>query len=204
MSSNSRLVRRTAFAVALVSFAVFGSSCGKKESAEKEASEDSTAAVPSPAPAPASALNDANILATLLMTSKLEIESASAALERCQSAAVKAYAKQVIADCGSASKQVSDLASKLGLDPEANDASRQLEVDADAARKSIDGAKGAAFDKAYIDNEVAYHQSVLDLLDNTIIPAVTNPELKTFLSGTRPTVEAHLDHAKHVQASLQG
>jgi putative membrane protein len=61
---------------------------------------------------------------------------------------------------------------------------------------------GADFDKAYIDHEVEYHQSVLDALDKTLIPGATNAELKALLEKTRPAFAAHLEHAKQVQGSL--
>ena len=35
--------------------------------------------------------------------------------------------------------------------------------------------KGAAFDKAYVDQEVAYHQAVLDAIDKTLIPEPATP-----------------------------
>ena len=64
--------------------------------------------------------------------------------------------------------------------------------------------KGAAFDKAYIDHEVAYHQQVLDAIDKTLIPSAQNEELKALLVKVRPAFVAHLEHAKMVQASLKG
>ena len=62
--------------------------------------------------------------------------------------------------------------------------------------------KGEAFDKAYVDHEVAYHQQVLDALDKTLIPNASNAELKALLVKVRPAFVAHLDHAKMVQSSL--
>ena len=62
---------------------------------------------------------------------------------------------------------------------------------------------GAAFDKAYIDHEVAYHQAVLDALDKTLIPGASNAELKALLVKVRPAFVAHLEHAKTIQASLK-
>jgi len=64
--------------------------------------------------------------------------------------------------------------------------------------------RGAAFDKAYVDHEVAYHQAVLDAVDKTLIPNAKNAELKALLVKVRPAFVAHLEHAKHLQASLGG
>jgi putative membrane protein len=49
---------------------------------------------------------------------------------------------------------------------------------------------------------VAYHESVLDALDKTLIPSAKNEELKALLVKVRPAFVAHLDHAKHLQAEL--
>ncbi len=62
--------------------------------------------------------------------------------------------------------------------------------------------QGTAFDKAYVDHEVAYHQQVLDALDQTLIPGATNAELKALLVKVRPAFAAHLEHAKHLQTSV--
>jgi putative membrane protein len=59
---------------------------------------------------------------------------------------------------------------------------------------------GAAFDKAYIDHEVAYHEAVLNALDKTLIPSAKNAELKALLVKVRPAFVAHLDMAKQIQA----
>jgi putative membrane protein len=61
---------------------------------------------------------------------------------------------------------------------------------------------GAAFDKAYIDNEVSYHEAVLGVLDKTLIPNTRNAELKSLLESARPIFVTHLEHAKKLQASL--
>ena len=59
-----------------------------------------------------------------------------------------------------------------------------------------------AFDRAYIDREVAFHQTVLDALDDTLIPGATNEELRGLLQQVRPAIEAHLEHARELQSSL--
>lgn len=62
---------------------------------------------------------------------------------------------------------------------------------------------GKAFDKAYVDREVAYHQQVIDALDTVLIPNAQNAELKALLTKVRPAFVEHLNHAKHLQASLR-
>jgi putative membrane protein len=71
-----------------------------------------------------------------------------------------------------------------------------------AKRARIAKLSGAAFDKAYLDNEIAYHQAVLDMLDQKLVPAAQNAELKDLLTSVRPAFVAHLDHAKETRAAL--
>ena len=68
--------------------------------------------------------------------------------------------------------------------------------------KQLSQLSGAAFDKAYIDHEVAYHQQVLDAIDKTLIPSAKNEQLKALLVKVRPAFVAHLEHAKHLQSGL--
>ena len=62
----------------------------------------------------------------------------------------------------------------------------------------------ANFNKSYVDNEVSYHEAVLNALDTQLIPNAQNPELKQLLTDTRPVIAEHLDHAKMVQSKLGG
>jgi putative membrane protein len=100
-------------------------------------------------------------------------------------------------------KQAVALAKKLGVKPEDNPTSKSLY---DGGKTNVDklkGLKGAEFDKAYIDNEVAYHTAVLEAVDKTLIPNAKNEELKALLVKVRPAFVAHLDLAKSIQAKLK-
>ncbi|XQU71702.1 hypothetical protein OJJOAM_004491 [Cupriavidus sp. H18C1] len=43
---------------------------------------------------------------------------------------------------------------------------------------------------------------MLNALDKTLVPSASNAELKALLVKVRPAFVAHLEHAKHLQASL--
>ena len=98
-------------------------------------------------------------------------------------------------------KSASDLAAKLKVTPQANPTSQSLKADGDKNLAHLKTLQGVAFDKAYIDHEVAYHQQVIDALDKTLIPSAANAELKALLVKVRPAFVAHLEHAKRLQAS---
>jgi putative membrane protein len=108
----------------------------------------------------------------------------------------------MITDHTAVNKQAGALAKKLGVKPEDSDTSKSLKAGAADNIKNLKGLKGAAFDKAYVDHEVAYHQAVLDAVDKVLIPSAKNAELKDLIVKVRPAFVAHLEHAKMVQADL--
>jgi putative membrane protein len=90
----------------------------------------------------------------------------------------------------------------LNVTPEDNDVSRGLQQAANQSRDSLAALSGAAFDAAYIAREVAYHQAVLDALDQVLIPGAQNAELKALLQEVRPAIAAHLALAQQTQGKL--
>ena len=69
-------------------------------------------------------------------------------------------------------------------------------------RAELAKLNGSAFDKAYIDNEVAYHKTVNDALQNTLIPSASSQDLKNLLSTGLKIFQGHQQHAEHVAAEL--
>jgi putative membrane protein len=72
-------------------------------------------------------------------------------------------------------------------------------ADAKKTKESLKAKKGPDFDKAYIDNEVAYHKAVISAVEGTLIPETDNAELKQLLQNVVPALQAHLHHAEMVQ-----
>lgn len=182
-----------AAALSLLILSMTAVSCGSR-------TEETT--TPPPEPAAAAPLSDANIAAIVVAANTIDIKNGEMARTKTRNDAVKKFADHMITDHTSVNKQATDLVTKLGVTPEENATSQGLVSSADATRAQLNSKDGADFDKAYIDNEVAYHQAVIDMLDNTLVPGATNAELKTLLENTRPAFVAHLDHAKTIQADL--
>jgi putative membrane protein len=151
----------------------------------------------------AQAPNDAQIAAIVVTANQVDIEAGKLAESKATNPDVKAYGKMMVTDHTGVNKQAVDLVTKLKVTPEDNPTSKSLKAGGEENVKNLKGLKGAAFDKAYIDHEVAYHQSVLDAVDKTLIPGAKNAELKALLEKVRPAFVAHLEHAKHIQASLK-
>ena len=179
--------------------------CGPKEAGTGDTAGATAAAIqPAPPPAaPATAtLNDPQVTHVAVLANSIDSAAGELAKQKASAKAVKNFAQMMIKDHGAVNKEAAALAKKLNVTPEDNDVSRQLKTAAEAATATLQGLSGAAFDRAYIDNEVAYHQSVLDALNKTLIPGAQNAELNGLLDKVRPAVAAHLERAKSIQATL--
>ena len=154
------------------------------------------------ASASAQAPNDAQIAAIVVTANQVDIDAGKLASSKGSSEAVKAFGKQMVTDHTGVNKQAGDLVAKLGVKPEDNPTAQSIKAGGADNVHALSALSGAAFDKAYVDHEVAYHQLVLDAIDKTLIPGAQNAELKALLVKVRPAFVAHLEHAKHVQASL--
>ncbi|HUJ27719.1 MAG TPA: DUF4142 domain-containing protein [Myxococcales bacterium] len=150
----------------------------------------------------AAAMSDPQIATVALTAHQIDIDRGGYALKHTKNDEVKQFAKQMVDDHAAAKKEALALAAKLGVKPEASDTTKSLEADAKKKLKELHHEKGAAFDKDYIDTEVAYHQAVIDAVKNVLIPGAQNAELKTLLQQAVPTLEGHLQHAKMVQGQL--
>jgi len=149
----------------------------------------------------AQGVNDAQIASIVVTANKVDIDAGKLAASRSTNDAVKTFARLMVTDHTGVNKSAMDLAARLKLTPQNNPTSQSLRTDGEKSLAHLKTLKGAAFDKAYIDREVAYHQQVIDALDQTLIPNATNEELKALLVKVRPAFVAHLEHAKRLQAS---
>jgi putative membrane protein len=147
---------------------------------------------------------DPQIAAIVVAANQVDIDAAKMAKSRTKNKDVKEFANTMIRDHEAVNKQAKALVKKLKVKPEPNPTSKSL---ADGGKQNVaelKKLKGAALDKAYVDHEVAYHQQVLDAIQNTLLPSAKNPELKALLEKATPAFQAHLDHAKQLQTKLGG
>ncbi|HZP86145.1 MAG TPA: DUF4142 domain-containing protein [Burkholderiales bacterium] len=158
--------------------------------------------------APVSALaqdkapNDAQIAAIVVTANQVDIDAGKLAETMASDKEVKQFGRQMVTDHTGVNESAKALAKKLNLKPEDNPTAESLRSSGQQNIQKLKGLKGPAFDRAYIDNEIAYHQSVIDAMDKTLIPNAKNAELKALLVKVRPAFIAHLEHAKQVQADL--
>ena len=133
----------------------------------------------------------------------IDIAAAKQALKKTHNKEVKAFAKDMVRDHEAVNKQALALVKKLKVKPEDNDTSRTLSKNAADKRAELAKLRGAAFDKGYVDNEVAYHKAVDSALETTLIPNSSNAELKSLLQTGLKIFQGHEQHAEHVAADLK-
>ena len=133
---------------------------------------------------------------------EIDIKAAKQALAKSRNKEVRAFAQQMVRDHTAVNKQALALVKKLKVTPEDNDTSRTLLKQADEKYSELAKLRHAAFDRAYADNEVAFHKTVDGALETTLIPSASNPELKSLLETGLKIFQGHLQHAEQVAADL--
>ena len=161
-----------------------------------------SAALVSASGAAAQTVTDPQIASIVVTANQVDIDAGKLAAARSKSADVKKFAQLMVTDHSGVNKQAVALVTKLKVTPEDNATSRDLKAGGAKNVATLEALKGAEFDRAYVDHEVAYHQAVLDAVDKTLIPNAKNEELKALLVKVRPAFVAHLEHAKHLAATL--
>ena len=152
----------------------------------------------------AQAPNDAQIASIVVTANQVDIDAGKLADSTSANKDVKAFANRMVTDHTGVNKQAVELVTKLKVTPQDNPTSQSLKSGGEENVANLKKLKGAAFDKAYIDHEVVYHEQVLDAIDKTLIPNAKNEELKALLVKVRPAFVAHLEHAKQIQSSFAG
>jgi putative membrane protein len=152
-------------------------------------------------PASARQVTDAQIAGIVVSANQVDIDAGKLAQTMAASGEVKKFAERMVTDHTGVNKAAADLVTRLNVKPEPSETSKALEAGGEKHRAHLKTLKGAAFDTAYIEHEVTYHQQVLDALDKTLIPNAKNGELKALLVKVRPAFVAHLEHAKHLRTS---
>jgi len=155
------------------------------------------------APVQAAAPTDPQIAHIAYTAGTLDIEAGKQALKMSKNKMVRDFAQEMVRDHKAVNDKALALVKKLHVTPEANPTSAALTKAADAERAKLGKLKGAAFDREYINNEVAYHKTVNDALASTLIPSAHNAELKSLLQTGLTLFKEHQAHAEQVAAKLK-
>ena len=154
-------------------------------------------------PAASDKLTDPEIASVAVTADQIDIDYAMIAKTKASSKAVKEFAATMAKDHQAINDKAVALVTKLGVTPKDNATSQSLMSGAATTKANLNSLSGAAFDKAYIDNEVAYHKAAIDLVENKLIPDASNAELKALLESALPLFKEHLAHAEMVQKNVK-
>jgi putative membrane protein len=144
-------------------------------------------------------LTDPEIASVAVTANQIDIDYAKIAEKKSKNADVIKFAQTMAKDHQSVIDQAVALATKLGVTPKTNATTKSFLAGAAKTKAMLNSKKGKAFDKAYIDNEVAYHKAAINEVETVLVPDATNAELKSLLQSALPLFKAHLAHAEMVQ-----
>jgi putative membrane protein len=147
--------------------------------------------------------NDAEIAHIAYTAGAIDIKTADLALQKSKNKEVRDFAENMLRDHKAVNDQALALVKKLNVTPEDNDTSKALVKQADPKEAELKKLSGAAFDKAYAENEVAYHKTVNGALETVLIPDASNAELKDLLTTGLKIFQGHEQHAEHLVQSLK-
>ena len=146
-----------------------------------------------------SALTDPEIASIAVVANQIDIDFAEIALDRSSDEEVLGLARTMASDHQMVIDRAVELVTRLGVTPQDNAVSQSLEKDANSTREKLQGLPQEEFDKAYVDNEVAYHEKVIAAVEEQLIPQATNEELKALLEEVLPVLKGHLEHAQMIR-----
>lgn len=147
-------------------------------------------------------LSDAQVAHVAVIANQIDIEYARIAIKKSKNDEILNFAQTMIDDHTAVIEQASALVKKLKVTPLDNAVSQQLLKDAEKKKIELNKQSRKNFDKAYVDNEVAYHKAVIDAIEKLLIPETNNSELKGLLEAVLPALKTHLNHAISVQKQI--
>lgn len=147
-------------------------------------------------------LTDANIAAIVVSANNIDISAAKIALERSNNTEVKKFAETMITDHTAVLNSAVALVTRLGVTPVNNELVATLAEQSSNHEANLRTLSGNSFNKNYIEHEVVYHQTVIEVIENQLIPAAQNKELKDTLVSVLPAFRAHLEHCQMIQKQI--
>lgn len=149
-----------------------------------------------------SALDDGQLIAIYNQVNTFDVETGALAVERAHSDEVRALGRMVTTDHTAVKANAEALAATLGVDvvlPPGRDAA---EDEHQAALERMQSLSGEAFDRAYLDHEVAFHTAAIAAVKDVLIPAAEHDELVDFMTEVLPGFEHHLAETIRVREAL--
>lgn len=148
-------------------------------------------------------LNDLEIAHVAYIADNIDIQYAHLALALSENSTVREFAETMVRDHNGVNAQALALLEKLGAQPQNNFLSESLQANAKGIVDNLTSLRGADFDRAYAQNELAYHQAVNDLVENAFIPNIENAEVKALFEAGLEIFKAHEAAAELMVAAVK-
>lgn len=154
-------------------------------------------------PAAAAGPTDPQIAHIAYTAGVIDVAAGKQALAKSHNKTVRAFAQEMVRDHTAVNDKALALVKKLKVTPEDNPTSQSLNKGAKAESDKLAKLNGAAFDRAYIANEIAYHKTVNGALEKTLIPNAHNAELKSLLETGLTLFKEHQAHAEQIARQVK-
>jgi putative membrane protein len=145
---------------------------------------------------------DGQILAFTATANKGEISEGTLATTKATNATVKAFARQLVTDHKAMLSEGEAFATKNSITPDStkDDVRDLMKESQDGLKDLTEKAKGADWDKEFIEHEIDGHKKVLEKVQNAA-QSTTNPELKDMLTKAAGKIQEHLTKAEDIKAN---
>ena len=152
---------------------------------------------------PAGTVDATGVLSQVAVANQTEIQQAEAAAKKATEPTVKQFATQIARDHKANSKELEQLAAKVGATLGDRDAQAATESQS-ATMGELAGKTGKDYDQAFIEAQIQAHEQNIDKIRNQLLPASDNPEVREYLQQTAAAMEGHLASAKQLKQDLNG
>jgi putative membrane protein len=147
--------------------------------------------------AQAAKLDDPTIVAIFDAANTWDIQTGTLAEQKATTKEVRDYGEMIARDHKAVRQLGRDLAAKLGVTPTPPKNFAMAKDHATAVRQ-LEATNGKAFDRAFLQHEVAFHKAVIDAINTTLLPSLQNEEVKALVKKVAPAFQAHMAAAQNL------
>lgn len=147
-------------------------------------------------------LNDAQIIEIVITANQADLSLGHLVKSKSTDNEVNFFAQRMVTDHSTNLESIATLMTRLKITPQDSPICQNFIVKSMENITNLNSLDQTEFNKTYINQEVIFHEQVLNAMDAILIPNAKNAELKQLLEKIRPAFNSHLEHAKRVQAYL--
>ena len=148
------------------------------------------------------AIDDPTIVAIFDAANTYDIEAGALAEKKTKNHDIHEFAEMLQRDHKAVRQQGRDLAASLKVTP-TPPTDFALAKAHTAAMAKLRALSGVAFDRAFLQNEVDFHNAVINAVTTTLLPATQNAQLKELETKVAPAFVAHRDRAQDLLNKLK-